>query len=287
MKNNESNLFFKELEIFKIIKIIVLISIIIYFKLKINSSHIPIDKISVIIPTYNRGYLILKSVKSVLNQTYPNIEVLIVDDGSTDDTENLINNLNNDKIKYIKIKKNNGGSYARNIGIMKASGKYISFQDSDDNYHYDKLEKQYNNLIKKKSDFDFCKICLHINDKIKMVFPTVEQEKNIKNEKYENELCNGNYISTQSILVKKAIIRKYLFDIKFPRLQDYDLVLRMIPNLKVSYTDEILVDLYREKDSIGNSQKKYNESLNLLLNKKYDIKCNIETIYNIFKKNQQ
>ena len=148
---------------------------------------------------------------------------------------------------------------------MKASGKYISFQDSDDNYHYDKLEKQYNNLIKKKSDFDFCKICLHINDKIKIVFPTVKQEKNIKNEKYENELCNGNYISTQSILVKKAIIRKYLFDIKFPRLQDYDLVLRMIPNLKVSYTDEILVDLYREKDSIGNSQKKYNESLNLLL----------------------
>ena len=128
---------------------------------------------------------------------------------------------------------------------------------------------------------------MHINDKIKIVFPTVKQEKNIKNEKYENELCNGNYISTQSILVKKAIIRKYLFDIKFPRLQDYDLVLRMIPNLKVSYTDEILVDLYREKDSIGNSQKKYNESLNLLLNKKYDIKCNIETIYNIFKKNQQ
>lgn len=245
------------------------------------------DKISVIIPTYNRGYLILKSVKSVLNQTYPNIEVLIVDDGSTDDTENLINNLNNDKIKYIKIKKNNGASYARNIGIMKASGKYISFQDSDDNYHYDKLEKQYNNLIKKKSDFDFCKICLHINEKIKIVFPTIKQEKNLKKKKYENELCNGNYISTQSILVKKTIIKKYLFDINFPRLQDYDLVLRMIPNLKVSYTDEILVDLYREKDSIGNSPKKYNESLNLLLNKKYDIKCNIETIYNIFKKNQQ
>ena len=89
MINDESNLFLKELVIIKIIKIISMISIIIFFELKINSSNIPMDKISVIIPTYNRGYLILKSVKSVLNQTYPNIEVLIVDDGSTDDISKL------------------------------------------------------------------------------------------------------------------------------------------------------------------------------------------------------
>jgi len=111
-----------------------------------------------------------------------------------------------------------------------------------------------------------------------------KQEANLNLKKYEEEMCNGNYISTQSILVKKSFIKKYLFDTRFPRLQDYDLALRMIPNLKVSYTKEILVDLYREKDSIGNSQNKYNESLNLLLNKKYNIKCNIEHIYNIFKK---
>ena len=58
----------------------------------------------------------------------------------------------------------------------------------------------------------------------------------------------------------------------------------MLPNVKVSYTKEILVDLYRQKDSIGNSVLKFDESLNLLLKKKYDIKCDIEKIYNKFKK---
>ena len=76
-----------------------------------------------------------------------------------------------------------------------------------------------------------------------------------------------------------------LFDPNFQRLQDYDLVLRMVPNMKVSYTSKILVDLYRKKDSIGNSPKKYNESLNLILNKKYDIKCNLESFYKQFNKN--
>jgi glycosyltransferase involved in cell wall biosynthesis len=245
------------------------------------------EKISVIIPTYNRGNLIIRSLNSVLNQTYKNLEILIVDDGSTDETEFLINELNNNKIKYIKLKENKGASFARNLGITRASGKYITFQDSDDYYHHDKIEKQYYNLIKKKTDFDFCKICLHLNKDQKVVFPTIKQEKNIILENYEKELCNGNFISTQSILVKKAYIRKYLFDTKFPRLQDYDLALRMVPKLKVSYTNETLVELFREKDSIGNSPEKYDESLNLLLKKKYDIKCNIENIYKIFKKNQK
>ena len=135
--------------------------------------------ISIIIPTYNRAHLILKSIKSVLNQTYQDIEILVIDDGSTDNTENLITDLNDKRIKYIKLENNQGGSKARNIGIMKASGKYISFQDSDDYYHYNKLETQFKNLKEKNSDFDFCKICLFINETNKKIFPTLKQEKNI------------------------------------------------------------------------------------------------------------
>ena len=268
-------------------KIIFILLIILYvrFRLKYNKSLL--DKISVIIPTYNRGHLILKSISSVLNQTYKNIEVLLIDDGSSDDTEHIINSLGDNRIRYIKLNQNNGASYARNIGIKYALGKYISFQDSDDLYHYDKLEKQYKNILQKKSDFDFCKVNLFLNKSYKVIFPFPNQEYSIKRENISNELCNGNFISTQSILVKKNAIKKYLFDTKFPRLQDYDLVLRMVPNLKVSYTSEILVDLYREKDSLGNSPKKYNESLNLILRKKYNIKCNLENFYNQFKKNQK
>ena len=218
-----------------------------------------------------------------MNQTYKNIEVLLIDDGSSDNTENIIKNIKDKRIRYIKLNKNSGGSNARNIGINLSSGKYISFQDSDDFYHYDKLEKQYKNIVEKKSDFDFCKVNIFLNKTHKVVFPFPKQEYNIIRNNISNELCNGNFISTQSILVKRNAIKKYLFDITFPRLQDYDLVLRMVPNMKVSYTSKILVDLYREKDSIGNSPKKYNESLNLILRKKYNIKCNLKNFYKLLK----
>jgi hypothetical protein len=87
-------------------------------------------------------------------------------------------------------------------------------------------------------------------------------------------------------LVKKSYIKKYLFDPEFPRLQDYDLVLRMLPNIKVSYTREILVELYRQNDSISNSLKKYKKAEELLLKKKYKIKCNKKNnYYYLFKNN--
>ena len=229
------------------------------------------DKISVIIPTYNRAKSIIQSINSVLKQTYHNLELLIIDDCSNDKTESLISNIKDKRIKYIKLKEHKGASFARNLGIKMSTGKYITFQDSDDIYHINKIEKQYLNLIRKKSDFDFCQFCLHFNDSFEVIFPRVKQQKNIQRKKILEELCNGNFISTQSILVKTTFIKKNLFDIEFPRFQDYDLVLRIIPTCKVSYTKEILVDLYRHVDSIGNDYSKINKSFHLLSLKKYNI----------------
>jgi len=231
------------------------------------------DKISVIIPTYNRAKSIIQSINSVLKQTYHNLELLIIDDCSNDKTESLISNIKDKRIKYIKLKEHKGASFARNLGIKMSTGKYITFQDSDDIYHINKIEKQYLNLIRKKSDFDFCQFCLHFNDSFEVIFPRVKQQKNIQRKKILEELCNGNFISTQSILVKTTFIKKNLFDIEFPRFQDYDLVLRIIPTCKVSYTKEILVDLYRHVDSIGNDYSKINKSFHLLSLKKYNINC--------------
>lgn len=231
------------------------------------------DKVSVIIPTYNRGNSIIKSINSVISQTYHNLEILVIDDCSIDNIETLISKLNDSRIKYIKLKKNKGASFARNIGIQISTGKYITFQDSDDIYHSNKIEKQYKNLVKKKSDLDFCNVCLHFNDSFEVIFPRDYQQKNIRRKKILDELCNGNFISTQSIFVKKNIIKDNLFDINFPRLQDYDLVLRIIPNCRVSYSKEVLVDLYRNKDSLGNDQTKLNQSFYLLSLKKYNINC--------------
>jgi len=223
-------------------------------------------KISVIIPTYNREKLISKSIKSVLNQTYKKFEIIIIDDGSTDNTKKEIGKIKDRRIKYIKLPKKTGASNARNVGIKAATGDYITFQDSDDILHHNKLQKQIKNIIKNKSNFDFCKICVHNNKTHKYIIPTNKTEIQINKGNIYNELLNnGNFISTQSILVKTSCIKNYQFDNNMPRLQDFDLLLRLLPKVKVSYTNEVLVDLYIQKNSITSSKIKLKYAIQRLL----------------------
>ena len=97
--------------------------------------------ISVIIPTYNRAKLLPRAVESVLNQTYQDIELIIVDDGSTDDTMEWVRGIKDDRVRYAQLN-HQGACAARNHGISIARGEYIAFQDSDDIWFMDKLEKQ-------------------------------------------------------------------------------------------------------------------------------------------------
>jgi glycosyltransferase involved in cell wall biosynthesis len=99
-------------------------------------------ELSVIIPTYNRAYIISRAIESVLNQTYKDFEILVVDDGSKDNSEAVIKSILDDRIKYIRHEKNKGPAAARNTGIMASKGKYIAFLDSDDEWLPEKLEKQ-------------------------------------------------------------------------------------------------------------------------------------------------
>ena len=89
--------------------------------------------ISVIIPTFNRSELLLKAIESVEKQIYPNYEILICDDGSTDDTEQAVKPLINDKVRYLK-QENKGPGAARNLGIKSSNGQLIAFLDSDDSW---------------------------------------------------------------------------------------------------------------------------------------------------------
>ena len=97
------------------------------------------ELISVIIPTYNRRDKVTYAVKSVLDQTYSNIEVIIIDDASTDNTEAEIKKIKDDRIRYIYMEKNHGAEGARNVGIKEANGTYIAFQDSDDIWEKEKF----------------------------------------------------------------------------------------------------------------------------------------------------
>lgn len=112
--------------------------------------------VSIIMPSYNTENFIGESINSVLNQTYKNWELIIVDDASTDSTDKVVENFLNDRrIHYIKNKENYGAALSRNFAIKQAKGKWIAFLDSDDIWKPQKLERQINFMVKNKYYFSY------------------------------------------------------------------------------------------------------------------------------------
>ena len=108
------------------------------------------DLVSIITPTYNCAKFIGATIESVLNQTYQNFEMIIVDDASKDNTEEVVKSFKDKRIKYIRLSKNSGPAVARNRAMEEAKGKYMASLDSDDLWKREKLEKQINFIKKNK-----------------------------------------------------------------------------------------------------------------------------------------
>lgn len=114
------------------------------------------DLVSIIMPSYNTAKYISESINSVINQTYQKWELIIVDDCSTDNTDEIIEKfLKDERIKYFKNEKNSGAAISRNKALREAKGKWIAFLDSDDLWTEDKLEKQINFMEKNNYSFSY------------------------------------------------------------------------------------------------------------------------------------
>lgn len=177
--------------------------------------------ISVIIPTYNRGSLILGAVNSVLNQTYRNIELLVVDDCSTDNTSQILENLKDSRIKYIRLEKNSGACTARNKGIEYASGEFIAFNDSDDLWLPEKLERQLAFLKENNADIVLCKMeCKTPENEFIHNFPNLDKSQQILSDKKTAE----SFLKKQAAFVCKTG--------KNPT-EEFALLLKISPGLSV------------------------------------------------------
>lgn len=178
---------------------------------------------SIIIPTYNRANLIRRTIESVLNQSYNKYEIIIVDDGSTDNTEMVINNINHQKIKYFK-KQNEERGAARNYGIRKAKGEYITFLDSDDILYKDYLYNAYESICNKRFPPFF-----HLGYEVKKTNgETVFKINNLEsNEIYF--LVKGNNLSCMGVFINQNIVSEYSFneDRKLAGSEDWELWLRI------------------------------------------------------------
>lgn len=222
--------------------------------------------ISVIIPTYNRARTLEKAINSVLAQTYKDIELIIVDDCSKDDTQDIVSSIEDDRLKYIKLEKNSGANYARNMGISEANGEYIAFQDSDDIWRKEKLELELKFMLENDYDVVFCSMIQHHDDGKELRFPRI---KKTMMDNLAERVLYGNIMSTQTILARKEILSAERFDNSLERFQDWDLAIRLLNNYNVGFFDKVLVDVYVGEDSISKSSIKAVRSMMKILNK-YD-----------------
>lgn len=230
--------------------------------------------VSVIIPTYNRMETIERSINSVLNQTYKNIEIIVVDDGSMDDTLKIIEHLNIGNMKVLK-QNHKGANVARNLAISVAKGEFIAFQDSDDEWFPDKLEKQITYMLECGYEACYCPFFLYEENHNDVFFADYQDK-----QKYETDLLEvlkvRNVISTQTLVIHRNIVSDVgIFDETIPRCQDYEFVIRIIQKKKIGYVNEPLVKVYRTDNSISNDEDKQKEA-NIILLRKHEDFFNIE-----------
>lgn len=231
--------------------------------------------ISVIIPTYNREEVICRAVKSVLDQSGSNhkIEVIVVDDGSSDDTKKKVNGLSDSRIRYIRLEQNKGASAARNRGVDESQGEYLAFQDSDDMWLPGKLDRQMYQIQQSGADVVVCAFDRSDHEKriTRPQLPYTAQPGIVK----FGCLLFENFISTQTILCKRACFDKIRFDESLPRFQDWDLALQMTRLFDVRYYDEIMVRQYIQADSISVNTQRGVVGLEKIFNKyEKEIKSN-------------
>lgn len=208
--------------------------------------------ISVIIPTYNRAEKTLRSLESVMNQTYRDLEIIVVDDGSTDNTDEVICTITDKRVRYIKHKTNMGGGTARNTGIINAHGEYIAFQDSDDVWYDNKLEVELNCLLSNNADIVFCKMNKIVDGRFVRTVP------NNYSEGFLKRGSNVYGIGTPTLLGKSEVFKTNLFDESLPRFQELELLLRLATRYRIYCCDKALMDTYFDGSAnatSGNPQK--------------------------------
>lgn len=243
-------------------------------------------KVSVIIPAYNSEAFIKESIESALNQTYPNLEVVVVNDGSTDGTEDILSPFM-DRIVYIK-KDNGGPASARNLGIKKSSGEYICFLDADDKYLPQKVERQVAYLNEHPdvglvfSDASilgggFLAQRGSIHEALPIYYGYVFPRLFIK-----------NFIPILTVMIRREVLEKSgLFDEdrELISIEDYELWLRIAMHYPVGYISERLAS-YRVHSSNISSNLEESIKKNFLITEKFEREFpELEKRYpNIFKK---
>jgi glycosyltransferase involved in cell wall biosynthesis len=192
-------------------------------------------KFSIIIPTYNRANFIVSTIHSALNQTYSDLEIIIVDDGSTDNTKEVVSLINDSRVIYFR-KENAERGAARNFGINKATGDYITFLDSDDLLYPDYVKNAFDCIVNyNRPPF------LHLAYEIKSVSGKVlSRMDNIKSNDV-NQIIYGNPFSCIGSLVRFDVFQTHRFieDRNLAGSEDWEFWMRIVANFGIKACNKV------------------------------------------------
>ncbi len=217
------------------------------------------ELVSVILPTYNRLGTLERSVNSVLNQTYTNLELLIIDDGSDDGTEAYIRGIGDERIRYYRNEHNMGPSASRNRGAKLAKGTLLAFQDSDDEWREDKLQR-------------LTEVLAQAEENVAMVYHEMQEADGEQAVIPSGEIpfaCKSGDLFAYMLLypligIPAALIKKSCFDEcggfceRLKSLEDYEFFLRVSEKYRILFVEEPLIRIY---DTPGSVNKRYRDKI--------------------------
>ncbi|MEJ2701037.1 MAG: glycosyltransferase family 2 protein [Sedimentisphaerales bacterium] len=207
-------------------------------------------RVSVIIPTYNRAKIVTEAIKSVLVQTERDLEVIVIDDGSTDDTGRIVTGIKDDRITYYH-KKNGGAASARNLGLAKAGGDFIAFLDSDDAWPENYLEVMLASL-QRKQNVDI------VYSPITLVYPDGRQRRSYKAAKghcgkITSALFQSSSVWPFATLSRAAAWKDFFFDENCRVSEDSDALLRMSLHAEFGFVPDVEAFHRISEDSLSSN----------------------------------
>ncbi|KKT82097.1 MAG: hypothetical protein A3B99_04325 [Candidatus Yanofskybacteria bacterium RIFCSPHIGHO2_02_FULL_44_12b] len=224
-------------------------------------------KVSVIIPTHNRPEPLYKAVSSVLNQTYKDLEVIVVDGGLDRRAEEVVRDLNDPRVAYIKSDKDLNGSEARNIGIRRAGGEFIALLDDDDEWLSEKLDIQMKAFEHTPREVGFC------FSAVKNVYDNKIQDTKVPSgirDYFEVVLARLKGFLSVTLIVKKYVLEDVgYFDERLPSHQETELVLRISKKYKGLGINQplVLVSMRKGYEKVGFDINKRIVGREIIINK--------------------
>ena len=220
---------------------------------------------SIIIPTYNSSKTLQKTIRSVLNQSFKSYELIVIDDGSSDDSVSKVKQFNDSRIKSFQIKRSGGPAKPRNLGIKNSKSDWICFLDADDFWEKNKLSTIYKNIKERKFDILCHNEYLLKNNKVE-----IAKYGPFKKNFYKHLLINGNELSTSATIINKKFLKKNNLKFNesknFVSVEDYDLwMLFAKNNAKFLFINDILGTYLIHSKGISQNNHKHLNKLKKLL----------------------